>query len=206
MEETIAFARHDLGAMNFECEFCGACFWETEKLSTSTTNNFKFGICCMHNKVKLPPFPQPPLILRKLLIEQTEEAKLFRTYIRSYNSALAFASLGADINEKVSGKGVYTFKIQGAMYHRMGPLCPTDGVQPKFAQIYFFDTENELQNRLNVANKLNKGTLSKLQNMMHLFNPLYHQFKTVLESSNPQIETEIQLIIRADKGYSKIPD
>ena len=41
--------RHDLGKMEFECKFCNACFWKMESLSSSTRNQFKFGMCCKQN-------------------------------------------------------------------------------------------------------------------------------------------------------------
>ena len=35
------------------------------------------------------------------------------------------------------------FKMQGQICHRIGSLFPEEGVQPKFSQLYFYDTENE---------------------------------------------------------------
>ena len=139
-----------------------------------------------------------------------------------YNSSLAFASLGADVNDSKAkkeivkqnnlakhnktisnedferNKGVYTFKIQGAVYHNLGPLLPTNK-DPSFAQIYFYDTDNEINNRLKIANQLNSSTLQKLQTMIHDVNPFYKEFKNALDNSSS--DSEVKLIIRADKGY-----
>ena len=95
-------------------------------------------------------------------------------------------------------KGVYTFKIQGAVYHNLGPLLPTNK-DPSFAQIYFYDTDNEINNRLKIANQLNSSTLQKLQTMIHDVNPFYKEFKNALDNSSS--DSEVKLIIRADKGY-----
>ncbi|GJZ55675.1 hypothetical protein Tco_0610868, partial [Tanacetum coccineum] len=47
-----------------------------------------------------------------------------------------------------SGRGPYTFRINGQNYHRMGSLLTAKGVPPKYAQLYFFDTQNEIRNKM----------------------------------------------------------
>ena len=47
-------------------------------------------------------------------------------------------------------KGVYTFKIQGALYHQIGGLMPRDNDKQKFAQIYFYDTNLDKQLQRNM--------------------------------------------------------
>ncbi len=46
-------ARHDLGAMDITCSFCGALHWIDEKLTSSSNRNPKFGLCCDSGKVRL---------------------------------------------------------------------------------------------------------------------------------------------------------
>ena len=42
-----------------------------------------------------------------------------------YNSALSFMSMGAKIDHQFTGtSGIYTFRIHGEMYHRIGTLLP----------------------------------------------------------------------------------
>ncbi|GJS31271.1 DNA helicase PIF1, ATP-dependent [Tanacetum coccineum] len=48
------------------------------------------------------------------------------------------------------GRGIYTFRINRQNYHRIGSLLPQEGTQPRYAQLWFFDTHIELRNRLNV--------------------------------------------------------
>jgi hypothetical protein len=50
--------------------------------------------------------------------------------------------------EKRSGRGPPNIRIQGQVCHRIGSLLPEDGETPKFAQLYIFDTDNEIQNRM----------------------------------------------------------
>ena len=42
-----------------------------------------------------------------------------------YNSALSFISIRAKIDQQITGTGsIYTFRIHGEMYHRIGSLLP----------------------------------------------------------------------------------
>nr|GFA44538.1 ribonuclease H-like domain-containing protein [Tanacetum cinerariifolium] len=60
-----------------------------------------------------------------------------------------FTSLGSRIDHSTNvGKGLYTFFINGQNYHRIGSLLPKEGTQPRYAQLWFFDTHNEIRNRL----------------------------------------------------------
>nr|GFA89069.1 hypothetical protein CTI12_AA123990 [Tanacetum cinerariifolium] len=47
-----------------------------------------------------------------------------------------------------TGRAPYTFRINGQNYHRIGSLLPKEGIQPRYAQLYFFETENEIHNRM----------------------------------------------------------
>nr|GEV98954.1 DNA helicase PIF1, ATP-dependent [Tanacetum cinerariifolium] len=45
-------------------------------------------------------------------------------------------------------RGLYTFRINGQNYHRFGSLLSKEGAQPRFAQLWFFDMESEVRNRM----------------------------------------------------------
>jgi hypothetical protein len=61
----------------------------------------------------------------------------------------SFTSLGGKIDTgKDNRKGPPHFTIAGQNYHRIGSLIPQDGETPKFAQLYIYDTQNEVANRL----------------------------------------------------------
>ena len=49
------------------------------------------------------------------------------------------------------GGGPYVYRMSGQNVHLIGSVLPTDGYPPKFAQLYIYDTENELNNRIVVA-------------------------------------------------------
>ena len=66
----------------------------------------------------------------------------------------AFTSLGAKIDTGVNkGPGPYVFRINGQLHHRIGFLLPDEGASPVYAQLYIFDTENEVQNRISIFDR-----------------------------------------------------
>ncbi|KAG8227509.1 hypothetical protein J437_LFUL002398 [Ladona fulva] len=100
-----------------------------------------------HSKIKLQRVADSngevstyPNILHDLLTNKNDPLDVnFRAKIRSYNSALCFASIGATIVD-VSGHRPYVFKIQGQVYYRTSHIEPLDGTSPKFAQLYLIDS------------------------------------------------------------------
>lgn len=146
----------DIGRMNTVCTHCGAKRFKNENKS----------ICCANGQVELPPIPDAPDLLKALLMD-----KEFKDKIRSYNAALAFASLGA--NEDVLPPGVYSFRVNGDIHHRLGHLLPDAGVPtPKFAQMYIYDTEHEANNRAqHHGGNLDINVIRQLQDLIHRVNP-----------------------------------
>jgi hypothetical protein len=58
-------------------------------------------------------------------------------------------SLGGKIDCPDESKpGPPNFVISGQNYHRIGSLVPKPGEPPKFAQLYIYDTQNEILNRM----------------------------------------------------------
>lgn len=114
-----------------------------------------FSLCCGHGKVKLPPLQEPPIIMKKLLSGEDSRSKHFTQNIRGYNMMFSFTSMGGKIDNTVNnGSGPYVFKLHGLNYHRIGSLLPEEGSTPKFAQLYIYDTENEVNNRAGVIRYL----------------------------------------------------
>ena len=68
-------------------------------------------------------------------------------------------------------KGPYCFRISGHVYHSISQMLPEPGKVPSFSQIYIYDQENELDNRLRVFNHLDRDLLSELQDMIKEVNP-----------------------------------
>jgi hypothetical protein len=99
------------------------------------------------------------------------DAKDFRQRIRSYNNALAFMFVGANLDTSVAQPGNYTYRLRGELYHRMGSLLPQPGKAPKFAQLYISDPHAELDGQMGNFGNLNRDTLQSLQTMLHACNP-----------------------------------
>src|SRR3954463_7155762 len=125
--------------MNKICNKCYALKWKNETK----------GFCCLDGQIVLAPLHEAPPILYQLLTSNDPNTnEPYVDNIRAYNSVLAFTSLGANIDEDLANarEGVYTFRIHGALYHRIGGLMPkNEGQHPAFAQIYFYDTNMNKQ-------------------------------------------------------------
>ncbi|OAC98610.1 hypothetical protein MUCCIDRAFT_115531 [Mucor lusitanicus CBS 277.49] len=71
--------------------------------------------------------------------------------------ALSFTSMNVDLDRQYANEqhGAYAFPIYGNVYHLMSTTLTLSKnniiQQPRFAQVYIFDSANELQNRMNVA-------------------------------------------------------
>jgi hypothetical protein len=113
-----------------------------------------------------------------LLTNKDASAVKFRDQIRTYNSMLAFTSLGAKVDELVTrGTGPYSFRIQGELYHKIRSLCLVEGQRPQFAQLYIHDTKCEHQNRHAIMPSLDPTTLNRFLTMMYNINPYVEVFK-----------------------------
>ncbi|KAL3516652.1 hypothetical protein ACH5RR_023554 [Cinchona calisaya] len=92
-----------------------------------------------------------------------QEAKSFRKFIRIYNNKFAFTSLGIAYDKTLAQKtkGVYVFKIQGQVYHFINELIAHEG-KASFLQLYFRDTEHEVENRSATLDKFVESIIVKL--------------------------------------------
>jgi hypothetical protein len=108
----------------------------------------------MDGQVKLPLLKRPPIVLEELLNPVGgQRSKKFKTQIRSYNAMFAMTSMGGKVDHRVNdGRGPYIFRLNGQNHHRIGTLLPANGLNPSFAQLYFYDTDNEVPNRINALN------------------------------------------------------
>ncbi|XP_057456739.1 uncharacterized protein LOC130747739 isoform X2 [Lotus japonicus] len=102
------------------------------------------------------------------------DSKNFQQHIRAYNMMFAFTSPGAKLDTSINdGKGPPTIRIQGQTCHLIGSLLPKPGDSPKFAQLYIYDTENEVQNRL-----------STFRNQDHLKPEIMRRLSAMLDHDN----------------------
>nr|GEX01070.1 hypothetical protein [Tanacetum cinerariifolium] len=150
MDPEVPAAYHNLGSPSYQYSMCNATMWYNER-SNNAKNDVtpSFALCCQEGKVILPRFSDTPQLLKKLLDYNDPTTSRFKDQIKVYNSIFGFTSFGARIDHSVnSGRGPYTFRINGSNYHRMGSLLPSEGVPLRYAQLYFFYTQNEIKNRM----------------------------------------------------------
>ncbi len=175
---------HDIKSLYHEdnkvCRHCGAYRWKDERP----------GFCCENGRVSLPPIKLLPEEIKDLF-----EQKELLDNIRSYNNALALSSIGCD--EKYVPGFNPTFKIQGKVFHRIGSLKPSEGEVPKFAQLYFYDSDNEVKNRLHHNPHLKEDILLRLQDCLKRVNPYIEslQYATNFCEENP----ELKVVIHPDR-------
>ncbi|CAN6890495.1 unnamed protein product [Brassica oleracea] len=138
-----------------ECSFCHALVWVKEKKGTRGPNRTPlFSICCQQDRVKLPPKTEAPPALESLLFTSTH----FQHDIWTYNSIIAFTSMGAQIDHSVMHKtGPFTLKIHGQNAHMIGSLVLEPGQRPQFSQLYIVDMANEVENRISTVKRTAKA-------------------------------------------------
>jgi hypothetical protein len=129
------------------------------------------------------PFPKP---LRGLLRQGgggRHNTDFMCLIIRHYNSLFAFTSLGVNIGPSVNtGSGLYVFRINGVVHHRIGSLLPAPSHRPEYAQLYIYDTENEVSNCLAAIPSERDLTpdptlVASLIQMLNAHNPLVREFR-----------------------------
>ena len=135
------------------CRTCNAKLWKAEAdRGEQKRNKPNYLLCCSYSKVLLPDFKQPPEILKDLYVGVSAKSKFFLKNIRRYNSMFSFTSMGGRIDKTINrGNAPYVFRLSGQNYHTIGSLLPEDGNEPKFSQLYIYDTDNEIFNRQNAV-------------------------------------------------------
>ena len=102
-------------------------------------------MCCLQGQVDLPRLGDAPPELLNLLHGHHPISNAFKASIWQYNAAFAFTSLGVKINHAITNApGPYSFRINGELHHLTGALLPTEGNHPVYAQLYFYDHNQQL--------------------------------------------------------------
>ena len=196
--------RHSLGSMTIECPQCHALHFAAEKLSNSTRNNIKFGMCCLSGQIVLPLFRPPPQDFQHLFDGTSPHSQEFKTHIRQYNSTFAFTSLGVKIDYSVTaGSGPYSFRISGELHHLSGALLPLPNNAPVFAQIYIHDPNEQLAYREGNNINLSPAVIAIVQgvlNQSHPYVQLYKQAYQVIREKPPEEQNTVVIRLRAERN------
>eukprot|EP00106_Octopus_bimaculoides_P009294 XP_014776736.1 PREDICTED: uncharacterized protein LOC106873752 [Octopus bimaculoides] len=171
--------------MTLICSFCSANKWPGEPPA----------MCCSGGKVKLPALEDPPQPLQELLLGTTTDSRHFLHNIRKYNYAFQMTSFGANIIRKDGF--MPTFKVQGQVYHRIGPLQCDTIQEPQFLQLYFVCSyQEQAAKRNNISPGTNFQLILQLQEMLHETNSYVKSFKYALEIASG---LNFNVVIDADK-------
>ena len=147
----------DIGDPTYSCTFCGALMWFDERIKRfKGRHSPSFSLCCSMGKINLKQLEGPPAYLQSLMYgNESDEAKMFRDNIRIYNTMFSFTSMGGRIDKSINTGGApHVFRLNGQNHHRIGTLLPLEGHSPRFAQLYVYDTANEVTNRIQAVRYL----------------------------------------------------
>ena len=167
------------------CFACGSKNFAAERTGKSAKDMERFTHCCEKGKVKLPNIRASNQI-ENLMTGKDDSSGHFIAHIRKYNSALAFASMGAQIAPP-PGRGPYCFRIHGQVYHRTSPLHPVMGNKPKYAQLYILDAEEALNQRMDMLE--NSGCEQRL---MHTLGEWFSENNELASTFKMMREVELE--------------
>jgi hypothetical protein len=105
-----------------------------------------FANCCNEGKVILPDLKECHEFLNSLLTNSHPQAVNFMKKIRNYNSALEFASIGANVKIP-PGVGTYCCRIYGMVYHTTSSIGQ-NSLNPGYADLYFMGSAQVTDVRL----------------------------------------------------------
>ncbi|XP_020265198.1 uncharacterized protein LOC109840825 [Asparagus officinalis] len=193
----------NVGPPKFTCPHCKTMLWYDERAEKSKKHKKPtFPLCCRKGKVKFPLLQQPPEFL-KLLLSPSGGARStnFKQNIRMYNSLFSFTSTGGRVdNTYNNGGGPYCYRLNGQNHHKIGSLKPIPGENPKYCQLYIYDTDHEIFNRMaaiNGTDKLDDAIVSGLLTMLDQCNVLVQSFRMVRDRVKENELLTVQLIIKS---------
>ncbi|KAJ3702672.1 hypothetical protein LUZ61_006377 [Rhynchospora tenuis] len=199
----------DFGDLTEMCPKCYALYWYEERCrSASRVGASVYNLCCRDGRVHLPSLGPTPSPLSELLDPSNgPDSRHFAESIRIYNSIFAFTSMGVRVDESInSGRGPYVFRVSGQVCHLMSSLLPADEHPPRFAQLYMYDTENEIANRLNSFPTVDRSSAPRpqiihaLTEMLNQHNPYVQAFRSVRERILSDTGDTLRLRITAQRS------
>nr|GEX42819.1 helitron helicase-like domain-containing protein [Tanacetum cinerariifolium] len=192
----------DIGDFDCICEHCGAKFWYGERLKGYTRDcRARYHKCCSRGKVRLRVEREPPQYMKQLL-----RNRRFMDNIRAYNQMFSMTSFGARVDDSINdGRTTYVFKISGEVYHWIGSLCPNEGDPPSFLQLYIYDTENEVSNRMRHfggegSGGLDQNIVRSLIGFLDEHNELVRVFRTARDKCAGQFVPDFKIRLYSVAG------
>ncbi|GKB15197.1 DNA helicase PIF1, ATP-dependent, partial [Tanacetum coccineum] len=202
---------HNIGPLTHQCINCNATMWYEEREEKSKRAvNPTFSLCCQGGKVLLPRFHDTPPPLNHLLRHDQPSTAKFKEQIRVYNSMFCFTLFGAKIDHSINtGRAPYTFRINRQNYHRMGSLLPKEGMPPRFAQLYFFDTQNKVKNRTSAfidketSEGIDKHIVGNLISMLDRYSSVAQDFRMARDWCNTHNSPDFRLRLHSERKTTR---
>ncbi|KAJ4811676.1 hypothetical protein LUZ62_024242 [Rhynchospora pubera] len=191
----------DFGDPDQVCPDCHALYWSREKSGTTYT------LCCRGGRVSLPTIEDPPEPLASLLDSSNgPDSVHFITAIRTYNSMFAFTSMGVRLDQHINRTaGPYVFRISSQVCHRIGSLTPPEGQRPSYAQLYFYDTANEVRNRIaavstdSATNAPREHIVLQISHMLYQHNTIAQGFRSARERLGTRSDDQFSIRISSSR-------
>lgn len=184
-----------LGPMNQRCASCRASHFQAE---VNLNHPNLFTDCCDLGRVSISLIDDFPQILSALLRQRTTDdidcvsrQNNFHENIRNFNSALAMASVGAQVVPP-GRRGPFCYRIHDQIYHRIGALHPEPGKARRFGQIYMLDTELATDVRLQRNRQCHPDTMRILSSLLMSVNPFAKAFKMMNEVEAAEQQLALQ--------------
>lgn len=182
--------------------------WKEERTNKNVTKGMpEFSLCCAKGQIQLPKEKPTPSYLWELLNDPTKGTK-FKDGIRLYNSLFAFTSTGGRVDHSINcGGAPYIYRLNGQNHHLFGSLIPDDGKDPKFCQLYIYDTENEVSNRMKWINVhdgqvVHAEIVEGLMKMLDETNDLVKEFRTHRDRFEEKEVTELKITLKISRVES----
>lgn len=201
--------QHFLGKMEIECSACTALHWKAEVVRNKTT----FDDCCRHGRIELFPLgANYPILLQRLLLRQDQRWRHFLDRIRSFNSAVSFASVNCQREATCRQQNAsvpYVFRIQGKVYSLINTGAhPPPGEERygsrKYGQLYVIDPAeaNRHRQEIHANDGLDFDLMGELDQMMRNVSPHAQAFDMLREME----EVERQRISDIGGAPAEIPE
>jgi hypothetical protein len=144
--------------------------------------------------------PDSPSELYNLFTSKELSCIEFKKIVRGYNNHFAFTSFGVQYDKDLfkAYKGIYTFRVQGQVHHYVNQFVPENN-SPFYMQLYFYDTDNEVQNRMKISSNFAEPTLIVLIEILKT-NPYSKFFRSLSDITNLH---DHQIRIRCDPGLDQ---
>ncbi|RAL48753.1 hypothetical protein DM860_001073 [Cuscuta australis] len=98
-----------------------------------------------------------------------------------------------------NGRAAPQFTLSGHNHHHITSLLPLEGVRPRFTQLYIYDTQNEIANRMAHFSKgkstltTNTSLVEDLKNMIDEHNVLAQSFRRARDFMNSDPTSNVSL-------------